>query len=189
MSLLGPNSGATFADDATVGTIANVNPGNAAVSDNAYVTATLLLGQVSHYLKVTGFGFTVPADATITGILVEIERSATVSVSITDSSVKLVKGGTIGGTDKATGTNWPTSDAYASYGADGDLWGQTLTPVDVNASNFGVAIATTAVAGAGIQIDHIRITVYWVGSNRLQSQSGNRRVKVSAGMGQPDWVS
>lgn len=188
MGSIGPNSGTVFADDATVGTVAVTNPSNAGLSDDVVASSTLLLGQVSHYLKATGFGFAIPPDAAIDGIVVEVERSATLSVSITDSNVKLVKGGVIGGADKATGTNWPTTDAYTSYGSSTDLWGQAWTPSDINGSGFGVAIAATALAGAGVQIDHIRITVYYTGSNRIASQAGNKRIN-AGGMKQSDWVS
>lgn len=166
MGTHGPISGATFAEDASVGTISLSNPTNAQVSDDSRVTWVLLLGQLGRYLKATNFGFTIPLDATILGIQVEIEQSATVSVSMIDNSVKLVKGGTIGGTDKGTGTSWPTSDAYASYGSASDLWGQTWTPADINASNFGVAISPNCQIAATAQIDHVRITVTYQGSNR-----------------------
>lgn len=176
MGTLGPNAGGTFADDATVGTIAIVNAVNAAVSDNTYATAVLALGQISHYLKATNFQFAIPLDATIVGITVSIERSTTVATSITDSSVTLVKGGTIGGTDKATGTQWPTSDGVATYGSATDLWGQTWTPADLNASNFGVVIAATAGAAATMQVDQITVTVDYLGSNRAGLSGGMRAV-------------
>lgn len=167
MGTLGPNSASTFTDDSLLGTIGITNASNAQSSDNSYATTILLLTQVSHYLKATNFGFSIPIDAIITGITVEIERSTTVLASLVDNSVKLVKGNTISGSNNALGINWPTSDAYAVYGSPSDLWGLTLTPADVNDSTFGVAISTIAslLAGTG-QIDHIRITVDYLGSNR-----------------------
>lgn len=66
--------GDTAADDSAVGTITWASPSNALASDNAYATAAV---GTSHYLKVTGFGFSVPATATITGVEVKVERSAT----------------------------------------------------------------------------------------------------------------
>ena len=189
MGTLGPNSPLTFADDSTVGTIAIANPSNAGASDDVYATIVMLLAQVGHYLKATNFQFAIPGDASIDGILVEIERSATVGVAIVDSSVKIVKGGTIGGTEKASGSSWPTSDAYASYGSATDLWGQTWTPADINLSTFGVAIAATASLIAGTaRIDHVRITVSYTGSNRGQAMASNRRIN-AGGMGQSEFVS
>lgn len=188
MSATGPLSGATFADDSTVGTIAISNAGNAAASDDAYATMVLTLAAVSHFLKATNFGFGIPSDATINGILVEIERSSTLLSATQDSSVKLVKGGVIGGTEKAAAGTWPTTDAYASYGSATDLWGQAWTPADVNLSTFGMAIAASAALAATGQIDHMRITVYWTGSNKSASLAGNKRIN-AGGMGQPDFIS
>src|SRR6266852_7781622 len=116
MSTQGPFSAATAVDDATVGTIAISNPSNAGASDDSYTSAVLIIGQVTHYLKVTNFSFVIPTDAMIDGIVVEIERHTTVSTSITDNSVKLVKGDVISGTEKASASQWPTTDAYQTYG-------------------------------------------------------------------------
>lgn len=186
----GPNSGGTFVDDASIGTITWSNPGNAVASDNAYATAVLATSDVSHYLKATNFGFSIPTnDMIVTGILVEIERSGVGTADVQDSQLKIVKAGNIGGSQMRSSTAWPTTDTIAAYGGNGELWGLLWTPDDINAANFGVALAATDAAGANTaQVDQIRITVFYAGSNRIQSQAGNHRVN-SGGMGQPDWVS
>lgn len=166
MGTLGPNNSLTLANDSLLGVIAMSNPTNAQLSDDAYVTAVLALGQVSQYLKATNFSFTIPLDATITGITVEVERSATALSAVSDSSVRLVKGGVVSGDNKAAGGTWPTVDAYQSYGGATDLWGLALTPQDVNAATFGVVLNASAALAATLQIDHVRITVHYVGSNR-----------------------
>src|SRR3989344_5212889 len=58
-----------------------------------------------------------------------------------DHRVRIIKGGAIGSTDKASGTAWPGSLAYTTYGGASDLWGETWTASDINASTFGVAIS------------------------------------------------
>lgn len=179
MGTLGPNAGGTFASDSTVGAIAITNPSNAGASDNSYATSVLLLGQITNYLKVTNFNFSIPLDATITGVTVSIEKSTTLSTSITDSSVKLVKVGTISGNDKASASQWGTSDAVSTYGSNADLWGLTLTPSDINNSGFGVCISAVAGLGATAQIDFVSITIDYLGSNR----SGNILAHVSVGGG------
>lgn len=166
MGTLGPNSGATFASDATLGIVAITNAANANLSDNAYATAVLLGTQTSQYLKCTNFGFTIPTDTTITGITVNVERNSTVGLTTTDNSVKLVKGGAISGNDKATGTTWPTSDAVATYGSATDLWGLSLLPSDVNASNFGVVVSAITTLAATASIDYVSITIDYLGSNK-----------------------
>lgn len=184
MGTFGPNSGTTFVDDSTVGTITVTNPSNAALSDNSYATLVLLISQVSHYLKCTGFNFAIPLDATITGVTVAVERSGNTLNATVDSSVKLVKGGTISGTENASATLWPTTDTVANYGSSTNLWGLTLAPTDINLSTFGVAIAASAtLAGTG-NIDYVSITVDYTGSNK----SGNllRQITVGNGMSRSD---
>lgn len=65
------------------------------------------------------------------------------------NSVKLVKGGTISGNEKATGAV-TTTDAYYTFGGAADLWGVTLTDTDVNASTFGVVVSLKATGYATI---------------------------------------
>ena len=75
MATQGPNSGGTFANDVTVGTIAWTTPSNAAISDGVFTAAAVLCSTAaSNYLKATNFGFSIPVGSTINGILVEIQK-------------------------------------------------------------------------------------------------------------------
>lgn len=174
------NTGNTFASDNALGVVAIANPSNAQLSDNAYATAVLLITQISNYLKVTRFLFTIPLDATITGVTLSVERSTTVLNGTHDSSIRLVKAGVISGNDKASATLWPTSDGTATYGSATDLWGIALTPADVNLSTFGVAIASVADIGSTSNIDMVSLKIDYTGSNK----NGNsfRRISVGDGM-------
>lgn len=67
-----------------------------------------------------------------------------------DNSIKLVKGGVISGTDLSAGAGYPTSDAYTSFGSSSNLWGLSLVPGDINASNFGVAVSAKKSDGSVI---------------------------------------
>lgn len=161
MSSQGPLSGGTFTDDATIGTLAWSSPGSAISSNDDYATASLGFSQVTHYLRVTNFGFTVTAGAAIDGIIVGVERNASVADCITDASVRLYTGSFVG-SDKATATHWPTTDTYVDYGGAADVWGAVLTDTNINASSFGVGIAATRIGSSSFaSIDHIRITVYY----------------------------
>lgn len=170
MASSGPNSGGTFANDATVGTVDWSSPSNASASDNAYATAgsgTGAGGITTKYLKATNFGFSIPGGATIDGILVEVEGKH-VNALDTDSttSVKLVKADGTFGTENKTGGSWTATDTYRSFGGSTSLWGDTWTPSDINDADFGVGISrnlfredvTTQTVSS---IDHIRITVYY----------------------------
>src|SRR5258705_8644268 len=79
-STLGPLSGSTFSDDNSVGTVSFSSPGNAAASDDVKSSASTLIALFdgdTHYLKVTGFGFSIPTLALVTGIKVEVEKIET----------------------------------------------------------------------------------------------------------------
>lgn len=163
MSNQGPNNGNTFADDASVGSLTWSSPSNAQTSNNSWAQATSssIVPIYSHYLKATHFDFSIPAGSTINGVVVGVERRAVWS-GIKDYIVKLVVDGSITGDNKATATDWPTSDAYENHGGSGDVWGATLDADKVNSDNFGVVIAVgfTDTTQSAL-IDHIRMTVYY----------------------------
>ena len=157
----GPNDPSAAANDSSYGTIAWSNPTNVYTSNGSDATAGLPQDDISNYLKATGFNFSIPGGAIIEGITVEFEKAD--AGFIRDSRVRIVKGGVIGSTDRAdTVTYWPDSDEYVSHGNSTDLWGEEWTAVDINDSNFGVAISAVEASGVGLStayIDHIRITV------------------------------
>jgi hypothetical protein len=163
----GPNSPtAAGSDNSNAGGYAWVNPGNAFSSNDvragASVPGTDTGAALSHYLKLTKFGFSIPSDATIRGVVVEVEKFS--NLVVTDNEVKLVKNSVVSGNNKASGSNWPSVDTYVSYGGSSDLWGVTLTPTDVNSDNFGVVCSANLPAGSGSRsaaIDHVRMTVYY----------------------------
>ena len=153
-----PTSGVS---DASSGDVAWTSPGSALSSNNTYASATLN-GQTTQYLKTTGFGFSVPAGATITGVEARIEASADINDYAYISSVKIVKSGTVVGTDLGvtSGGSLFTSDTVSSAGGDTQLGGQTLTPSDVNASTFGVAVTILSDLGLStVYVDHIELRV------------------------------
>jgi hypothetical protein len=141
------------------------NPGNVVASDNAKATATLSGSALSQNLDATNFGFAIPAGSTIDGVTVRIERMASSSSSIRDYDVRLLKGGSVSGDDKASSSNWPTSDSNATYGDSDDLWGTTLTSADVNSSSFGVTLKARNVSGSSrtASVDRIEVTVNYTG--------------------------
>lgn len=80
---------------------------------------------------------------------------------VKDSSVKLVKAGSVAGNNYADATvQWPSADAVKSYGGANDMWGTTLTPADVNDPAFGVAVSAVVTAGQA-RVDAVRVTVHY----------------------------
>jgi hypothetical protein len=83
--------------------------------------------------------------------------------AIYEEVVQLIKGGTaIGDNKNDDNTAWLTEDFIAEHGANNDLWGLTLTPADINASNFGVRLqAASSVSSATASVKYIEITVFY----------------------------
>jgi hypothetical protein len=128
-------------------------PQNAMTSDGVYSTVTLTVGilatATTNYLTATGFGFAIPAAATICGVTVTVQhkRIDLALGAIVDNSVKLVSGGSIGGTEHANSTDWPMTETTVTYGGAADTWGLSLTPSIVNNANFGVGVSATLTGG------------------------------------------
>ena len=159
---VGPNNPGTNVNDSSIGTITWTNRDNDKTSNNQYATTQgMNSGMATVYLKATHFDFSLPAEAIVDGITVNVERKASDS-NFFDNAIRIVKGGVIGATDLSTGEAWPTNDATISYGSGSDLWGETWTGADINSENFGFALSATKVGGETNKkpsIDWINITV------------------------------
>ena len=155
----------TCANATGIGTVAWTNPSRAQTSNDSYATAPFSSnGDASNYLKCTNFGFSVPTNSTIQGIKVEWEYSNTSGGTIQDNASRIVKGGTIGTTDKSTATAWPGTDTFVAYGSSADLWSDSWTPSDINSSGFGAALSASQNSGGSrtASVDSVRITVSYV---------------------------
>lgn len=147
------------------------DPANAASSNNTYATATLGEGQGTRRLKATGFGFdsggdAVPEGATVTGIVMGVERKANAGGGVDTGGAWLVKGGTTqvgGGQGKnGGGVLWTTVDVTETFGTSVDLWGNTWTAADVRGAGFGCGIvANSGGDGYVASIDHVTLTVHY----------------------------
>lgn len=166
MSLFGPLSPGTLANDASVGTVAWTSEANAGVRDEAFAEAALTLGASSQYLSASGFGFSVPSQLTVLGVIVEILRNGSFNQVIGDASIRLLVGGVAVGEERAVPSDaWPSlTQRYRRYGDAVDLWGLPwLTAEQVNGTDFGVLVSATDTfdegAGATAIVDHIQLTV------------------------------
>lgn len=150
----------TAADDNAVGTVTWSNVDNVKVDDTSEATATY--GE-SHYLKVTNFGFAIPAGSTIDGVIASIGRRGTTFYDIHDLAVRLVVGGSVTGDNKgATTVYWPVNSAQKDYGSATDKWGNTLTASVVNDSNFGFVLESHAeISWSMAYVDYMYLTVYY----------------------------
>ncbi|MDO8311370.1 MAG: hypothetical protein Q7T25_05465 [Sideroxyarcus sp.] len=155
-----------------IGTLAWATPANVVSTNNTYSTVSLNDLQVSNFIRCTGYGFAIPADATINGITVNVERRASNTNSVRDAAMRLVKDAAglpvIQATDRSTLTNYTTADVVQAHGGVADLWGGTWTAADINSTNFGAAFASQKPGTAGgartVSVDHMPITVSYTTS-------------------------
>jgi len=170
----GPNNAGTGADNSAVGTLTWTNPGNITLADGVYATATSSAGNNTHYLQGSNYGFSIPAGATINGITVNINghKNGTGGGSYFSNIVELVKGGVIGGNNNASNQQLSNpSDSVQTFGSVSDLWGQSWTATDINASNFGVVASyQSATNTSSVSIDYIQVTITYTAASSINGQ-------------------
>lgn len=143
-------------DDWTGGAVSNAQ----GAPDGTSVTCGLAAGSAgSYYLVLKNFGFSLPSTATIVGITVLIRKRVNAGSNTFDTFARIIKGGTVGSTDKSKGTTWPTVLTDVSYGGSSDLWGETWLYSDINSSGFGFAIAASSANSRTLSVDAVQITV------------------------------
>ena len=136
-SSVGPHFPATGANSGT-GT-AWTNPTRVIANDNSNTTVAVTSGffntvtATSQTLKATNFGFTIPSNATIDGVVATIGRYASANSGsnwVKDNNVQLIIAGTATGNNLGlTSTNWPTGETALNYGSStSNSWGTTLNP-------------------------------------------------------------
>jgi hypothetical protein len=163
-------------DRAGVGTEAWLAPTYAGSADGnpAHVALSAPGALQSHYMDGSQWALSVPDNATILGIQVDILRCASAGGdgAVRDTVVSLSKatGVPIGDNKAETETNWPIgSYEWISYGGPSDLWGTSWTPSELNGEfTFQVLIAVESTVGTETaQIDCVRVTV-WYSTTRDQ---------------------
>ncbi len=162
----GPLVCGSGANDASVGTVAWSNPGNIATAGVATYTAAT---SISNYLKGFNYGFTIPPGSTIDGIEVIIRRSITAGVA-NDDGIRIVKGGAISATNRSAGALWSSGAlADVTFGSPSDLWGETWSYTDINASTFGVVFSLATAGVSPATVDSISIKVYYSAGSILDA--------------------
>ena len=167
------------------------DPAAVTAADGIAAKHSLAVRAISSELRATGFGFSVPSDAQISGITIEISRRVSVGavdgVVATDSEVMLLKAGAKIGKNAAKAEVWSTKElTQASFGSSTGLaadWGAVLlapdwTPADINNPGFGVSITVAGdpLQPIDVEIDCIRMFVWYV-----INPGGRIRVSTSIG--------
>lgn len=168
----------------------NVYSGSSSGSLTAWVNPNYVIADDSNYASqvydknfqdkthIAGFNFnlsSIPAEATISGIEVVINRYHSIADTCTDSVVSLGKVTrtwtseawvytfTIAGDNKASASYWETSLTDKTYGGSSDLWNTGYTRddlVDTDYPYFGVLLKAAFDAGYAY-VDYIKIKVYY----------------------------
>jgi MBG domain (YGX type)/Bacterial Ig-like domain (group 3) len=175
----GPNTSGSGSNVAGIGTEAWQNPGNITEPGTPYTTVSLYHNHLySNYLQAAQYGFAIPAEATINGITLDINRQSSAhNPSIIDNVVSLVKSGNVVGDNKASTSAWPLSSVIFSYGGPTDLWGTTWTPNDINSPDFGAVLAIYRQNNGNNDrtgmVDSMQITVYYTFNTSTSVDCGN----------------
>ena len=140
----------TTVEDSSVGTKAWTDVNKAGVSDNQNATAKVESGEVTHYIKATGFGFDIGPDYEVVGIRVGIEHTNTADPvpQTRELAATLIKAGTVQTTTKTHSLQVTGSESGVErtdvLGDSLDVWeGSGFTATDVSDDDFGVAIKFT----------------------------------------------
>lgn len=156
-------AGAVASVNRTSGTGSWTNPTNAeGDNDNVASNATITNGAFSHWLRGTGFGFTVPATATLTGLQARWQVSGNNNRG-GDSSVRFVLAGAETGSELAQAGSWPNALSFRSAGGDGDLLGTSLSVTNVNTSTFGLEVSGSRTASQAYtaNVARLELTVFY----------------------------
>jgi hypothetical protein len=143
---------------------------NILASDDTRATFAFVGIGHTNSLVGSGFGFSIPDDAIITGILFEIEGTQ----DPVNTVIGLTKDGlNTAGTVKNTPVLPVAVEAYTSYGGSSDLWGTTWTPAEINSASFGGFFALAAFGGPTwvASIDHYRMSVYYQSDASFSAQT------------------
>jgi hypothetical protein len=160
---------ASSSDSNLIGTSAWTNIANIKVEDGV-ISSNVVTENGSHYAVGTNYGFSIPTNATITGVKVEYKirkRACNIGSTLDDNSVKLFYNGSTLGSEQSPYLGWPTTLSWRTYGGENNLWGSSLTPAIVNSSTFGAGLSAIGVSsGEALYqctgwIDATKITVYY----------------------------
>jgi hypothetical protein len=104
-------------------------------------------------VRLTNWGFTIPAGATINGIAVRVQGAS----SAGGNDIQLIQGGTTQGTTFSAGiSGGACPGTEATVGGAAELWALAWTDANINAADFGVEYRAEF---QGRQFDGVEVTV------------------------------
>jgi len=138
-----------------------------------YPTCNSFMCYRSNIASFSGFGFTVPLTAIITGVQLDIlQRVSSPGGGIHDSVLTLAMNGVAIGSNKASSTNWFDTPQTQIYGGSTDTWGNVLSVNDVNDSGFGILYEITNTSyDQTASVDFMSMTIHYLLGTTLYEQS------------------
>jgi hypothetical protein len=142
--------------------------------DNSTTTAATSVvgsgfyGSCTRSLLFSSIGFSIPENATITGVgfLISFAKSGSASVTL---SAYLLNGSTRISDQKSTSTTTSSQTTY-QFGGNGDLWGASLSPSLVNSSSFGVEfIACCTTSSENVSLYDAQVEIHYTIPVRTES--------------------
>jgi hypothetical protein len=153
----------------------------AGAPDGSGVTCIGSAGDRSRWLIATGFGFSLPLNATVVGIEVTWTYAFGGATPSTTYSARVVDGsGAILAADLSTHPAWPSSYGTETVGGPTNLCGGTWTPGDINAGAFGAAIAVDFVGAGTAAVDACEITIHYTVPTTGPKDNGPYVVRAAA---------
>ena len=128
------------------------NPSNITADDGSSASLAFSLGgQSGEDLTGDDFGFNIPNDAVIDGVVVIVDGSNSGCVG----NIRLYTTGGFGFKD--------ASSLATTYGDLDDTWGVDLTPALINASTFAISVLLSDESGGDgtATVDYIEVSVHW----------------------------
>lgn len=173
-----PNNYSSSGSGASWGNLAGVQfvDNSPAYVDLAqYPTCNNFMCYRSNVASFSGFGFAIPGNALITGVELNVMQKVTSpGGGIHDSVLTLAFNNVAIGNNYANPNNWSDSAQTQTYGGSTDTWGNTLSPAQVNDSNFGILYQLTNTSyDQPASVDYMTMTVHYQLGTSIHSQSSN----------------
>jgi hypothetical protein len=114
------------------------NPSGGLKVDGQFAEAPLGVGEQTELLRVTGYGFKIPSNVSIKGVVVQLKRQG--GTTVVDGNIELWLDGVASDRPKFIASGWPSKIGTHHYGQEVDTWGNDLTPALINQPGFGSEI-------------------------------------------------
>jgi len=126
----------------------------------------------SNIANFSNFSFSIPSNATITGIVVDAnQRVSSPGGGIRDSVMVLALNGIALGTDHSDPSYWLDSPTMNSYGDSTDTWGYAWSPTEINDISFGLMYQVTNDSyDQPASLDYLAMTIYYQSGTGIESQ-------------------